>query len=206
MQKEIKLVFHNQGLRSYIEVDLCRECPRQDDKGCCGFYSPVFYSTDFAYLLKNEPGLIDRLLQLNNITILDASVTINNSIDGDSYRCYFHSKDGGCLLDQHLRESVCRHFVCPGIGWEQEEKLRSWKEFFDHLSDYEIELNNRIADRLREKGLTLRDEDKREQFFEEVLAIFEQETVTLPDFIYKQPAQEEVIITREINYGQDWPL
>ena len=56
MQKEIKIIFHNQGLRSYIEVDLCSECPRQDDKGCCGFYSPVFYSSDFAYLLKNQPG------------------------------------------------------------------------------------------------------------------------------------------------------
>ncbi|HHV15772.1 MAG TPA: hypothetical protein GXX58_04260 [Gelria sp.] len=206
MQKEIKLVFHNQGLRSYIEVNLCSECPRQDDKGCCGFYSPVFYSSDFAYLLKNEPGLIDRILQLNNITILDASVTINNSIDGDSYRCYFHNKDGGCLLAQHLRESVCRHFVCPGIAWEQEEKLRSWKEFFDHLSDYEIELNNRIAARLQEKDLTLRDTSKREQFFEELLAIFEQETSILPEFFNKQPAQEEFIIIREIIYGQDWPL
>ena len=27
MMKEIELVFHNEGLRSYIEVDLCRECP-----------------------------------------------------------------------------------------------------------------------------------------------------------------------------------
>lgn len=206
MQKEIKIIFHNQGLRSYIEVDLCSECPRQDDKGCCGFYSPVFYSSDFAYLLKNEPGLVDRLLQLNNITILDASATINNSIDGDSYRCYFHSKEGGCMLNQHLRESVCRHFVCPGIAWEQEEKLRPWKEFFDRLSDYEIELNNRIAARLREKGLTLRDASKREQFFEELLAIFEQETSVLPEFFSKQPARQEALITRKIIYGREWPL
>jgi hypothetical protein len=206
MQKEIKLVFYNQGLRSYIEVDLCRECPRQDDKGCCGFYSPVFYSSDFAYLLKDKPGLIDKILQLNNLTILDASVTINNSIDGDSYRCYFHSKDGGCLLNQHLRESVCRHFVCPGIAWEQEEKLYPWKQFFARLSDYEIELNNRIAARLQEKGLTLRDKSKRNQFFKELLAIFEQETRILPDFFNKQPAREEVVITRKIMYGQDWPL
>ena len=206
MQKEIKLVFHNQGLRSYIEVDLCRECPRQDDKGCCGFYSPVFYSSDFAYLLKSEPGLIDKILQLNNLTILDALVTINNRIDGESYRCYFHSKDGGCLLTQHLRESVCRHFVCPGIAWEQEEKLYPWKKFFARLCDYEIELNNRIAARLQEKGLTLRDKSKRSQFFEELLAIFEQETRILPDFFNKQPAREEVVITRQIMYGQDWPL
>ncbi|HBQ27308.1 MAG TPA: hypothetical protein DD791_13020, partial [Syntrophomonas sp.] len=93
-----------------------------------------------------------------------------------------------------------------GIAWEQEEKLHSWKEFFGRLSDYEIELNNRIAARLQEKGLTLRDTSKHEQLFEELLAIFEQETSILPDFFNKQPAQEEVFITREINYGQGWPL
>lgn len=206
MQKDIKLIFHNQGLRSYIEVDLCSQCPRQDGKGCCGFYSPIFYSSDLAYLLKNEPGLIDKILHLNNLTILDASVTINNSIDGDSYRCYFHSKDGGCLLEQHLRESICRHFVCPGIAWEQEENLRPWKEFFARLSDYEIELNNRIAVRLQKKGLTLRDTSRRKQFFKELLVIFEQETSVLPDFFSKQPVQQEAVITREIFYGEDWPL
>lgn len=206
MDKDIKIVFHNQHLRSYIEVDLCRECPRQDDKGCCGFYSPVFYATDLVYLLKHKPELIDHIFSLENITVLDASVTVNNSIDGDSYRCHFHRKDGGCLLDQDLRESVCRHFVCPGIAWESEEKLGPWKDFFARLSDYEIELNNRIAASLQTKGLTLRDKEKRYQFWQELIALFELETGELPAFFREMPAQEEVSIKRTITYGRDWPL
>jgi len=206
MHKDIKIVFHNQGLRSYIEVDLCRECPRQDDKGCCGFYSPVFYASDLVYLLKHRPELIDYIFSIDNITVLDASVTVNNSIDGDSYRCHFHRKDGGCLLDQNLRESVCRHFVCPGIAWEKEPKLRPWKDFFARLTDYEIELNNRIAALLQEKGLTLRNEEKRGQFWNELQALFELETAVIPEFFSQLPAKETVSVKRAINYGRDWPL
>jgi len=206
MNKEIKIIFHNEGLRSYIEVDLCSECPRQDDKGCCGYYSPVFYTSDLAYLLKHRPELIDYIFNIDDITVLDASVTVNNSIDGDSYRCHFHSKKGGCKLDQPLRESVCRHFVCPGIAWEKEEELLPWKDFFLRLSDYEIELNNRIAAKLKEKGLTLRDKGKRPQFWTELITLFEQETQNLPDFFNHLPAREEWIITRPVSYGKDWPL
>ncbi|MGS0765148.1 hypothetical protein [Syntrophomonas curvata] len=206
MHKDIKIVFHNQGLRSYIEVDLCRECPRQDDKGCCGFYSPVFYASDLVYLLKHRPELIDYIFSIDNITVLDASVTVNNSIDGDSYRCHFHRKDGGCLLDQNLRESVCRHFVCPGIAWEKEPKLRPWKDFFARLTDYEIELNNRIAALLQEKGLTLRNEEKRGQFWNELQALFELQTAVIPEFFSQLPAKETVSVKRAINYGRDWPL
>ena len=206
MQEEIKLIFHNNGLRSYIEVDLCRECPRQDDKGCCGYYSPVFYPSDFAYLLKNQPELLDYIFNIKNITVLDASVTVNNSIDGSSYRCSFHQKDGGCLLSQQLRESVCRHFVCPGIAWEDEGKLSHWKDFFCKLSDYEIYLNNRIADRLKEKGLSLRQKNNRSEFFAQLLLLFEEETSSLPDFLANYPSKEEVSINRQIKYGSDWPL
>lgn len=206
MHKDIKIVFHNQGLRSYIEVDLCRECPRQDGKGCCGFYSPVFYASDLAYLLKHKPELIDYIFSIDNITVLDASVTVNKIIDGDSYRCHFHRKDGGCMLDQDLRESVCRHFVCPGIDWEKEPKLRPWKEFFARLSDYEIELNNRMADLLQEKGLTLRNEEKRGQFLHELEALFELETAVLPEFFSQLPAKATVSLKRAITYGKDWPL
>jgi hypothetical protein len=206
MYKDIKIVFHNQGLRSYIEVDLCRQCPRQDDKGCCGFYSPVFYASDLAYLLRHKPELIDHIFSLDNITVLDASVTVNNRIDGNSYNCHFHHRDGGCLLDQNLRESVCRHFVCPGIAWEEEAKLRPWKNFFARLTDYEIELNNRIAALLQEKGLTLRDEEKREQFWHELQVSFALESAAKPEFFSRLPAREEVWIRRTISYGRDWPL
>ncbi|MGI5911388.1 MAG: hypothetical protein ACOX6E_02230 [Syntrophomonadaceae bacterium] len=206
MYKQIKLVFHNKGLRSYIEVDLCRQCPRQDDKGCCGYYSPVFYLTDLAYLIKHNPALIDYIFNIHNITILDASVTVNNRIDGDSYRCHFHDKSDGCRLDQLSRESVCRHFVCPGISWEMENKLINWREFFEHISHYEIELNNRIADLLLKKGLTLRDKNKHQELWANLLFYYDNEIKNLPGFFGKLPKKEEVFITRPINYGRDWPL
>lgn len=206
MQKEISITFHNQGLRSYIEVDLCWECPRQDNKGCCGYYSPVFYPSDFAYLLKVKPELIDYIFSLPNITVLDASVTVNSKIDGDSYKCKFHTNDSGCLLEQDLRESICRHFVCPGINWPQQEELKHWQVFFDLLCDYEIELNNKIADKLKQKGLTLRNPRTRDDFFKELMALFEEETQNMPDFLSQYPQQETFKITRTLRFGTEWPL
>ncbi len=206
MQKEVQITFYNRGLRSYIEIDLCSECPRNDNKGCCGHYSPVFYPSDFAYLLKNKPDLIDYILSLEDITVLDASVTVNKSIDGNSYRCHFHSKDNGCLLLQNLRESVCRHFVCPGINWEKEKSLQKWKDFFARLSDFEISLNNRIASILQQEGLSLRDKHRRKEFFKKLAQIYEKEACSLPSFIFEYPDSETVQITCEIKYGKDWPL
>lgn len=206
MQKDITITFHNKGLRSYIEVDLCSECPRQDDKGCCGYYSPVFYPSDFAYLLKNKPELLDYILNLEDTTILDASITVNNSIEGESYRCQFHSKDSGCILDQELRESICRHFVCPGIDWEAEEKLADWKDFFSRLSEYEIFLNNKIAEQLKKEGLTLRKASMRDDFFKRLLILFEAETSKLPEFLFTRPTSQSVMLNRQIEYGTDWPL
>jgi len=206
MLKKLELTFHNQGLRSYIELDLCAECPRQDDKGCCGYYSPVFYPCDFAYLLQHKPEVLDYIFSLDNLTILDASVTVNNRPEGQSYRCNFHSKTGGCLLPQALRESVCRHFVCPGVAWEKEDKLAHWKDFFAALTDYEIELNNRIAGILKEKGLSLREEKRRDEFMAELLILFEQETATTAPFLAKCPPLEKYSLFRELQYGTDWPL
>lgn len=206
MIKEIELVFHNQGLRSYIEVDLCRECPRQDDKGCCGHYSPVFYPSDFAYLLQNHPNIMNYLMNIEDATVLDASLTINNSIDKDSYKCHFHRADGGCLLDQLQRESVCRHFVCPGIAWEEEAKIKHWKNFFSLLEDYEIELNRRIADTLKAKGLSLRDKEQRQRFFKELLNIYKEETRNLPGFFSSCKPLERFTIRRQIFFQQEWPL
>lgn len=206
MSQAITITFHNQGLRSYIEVDLCNQCPRQDNKGCCGFYAPVFYPTDFAYLLNNKPELVDYILNLTDITVLDASITVNNSIDGDSYKCQFHTSDKGCLLSQNARESVCRHFVCPGIDWETEEKLQAWRSFFNLLSDYEIELNNLIAQKLKEKGLSLRMTGSREAFFAALVPIFAEQTANLPSFFADFPKEETFKIRRTISYGKEWPL
>lgn len=206
MKEKIEIIFHNEGLRSYIEVDLCSNCPRQDDKGCCGYYSPVFYPTDFAYLLVQQAGLIDYIFSLEDITILDASVTVNNTIDGDNYRCHFHNQSQGCILEQLYRESVCRHFVCPGIDWESEASLKHWKSFFADLSDYEIALNNEIALHLKDSGLTLRNDFMRKRFFAEMLVFFEKATEKLPSFMSNFPPIEKHTIIREIRYGKEWPL
>lgn len=206
MAEEIRLVFHNQGLRSYIEVDLCRKCPRQDDKGCCGYYSPVFYLCDFAYMLKNRADLVDYVFSLPNLTVLDASVTINSAPDGASYRCQFHTREKGCLLPQQLRESVCRHFVCPGIAWEKEEGLKDWKLFFEQVGEYEINLNQRLADSFSSRGLSLRDFRQRAEIFNELAAEFDELTGTAPDFFSTRPLREEFVIYRELTFGQDWKL
>ncbi|NLB53273.1 MAG: hypothetical protein GX808_10135 [Syntrophomonadaceae bacterium] len=206
MDKTICLTFHNQGLRSYIEVDLCGECPRQDDKGCCGYYSPVFYPCDFAYLLKSKPELLEFIFNLPNLTVLDYSVTVNNSPEGNSYRCQFHSTESGCLLQQSLRESICRHFVCPGIDWEKEEILKPWKRFFDQLADYENKLNSVIGQKLTGKGLTLRNKADRNYFFQQLLILFEKETAELPEFFRQVPEAQKFYITRPLKFKTDWPL
>ncbi len=206
MDKAINLIFHNLGLRTYIEVDLCGECPRQDDKGCCGHYSPVFYPTDLAYLYLYQPKIIEQIFVFDHLTILDHSVTVNNVPDGDSYRCKFHRKDGGCLLEQTWRESICRHFVCPGIGWWKESSLQEWKEYMEQLSDYEIELNQRLADVLAQHGLSLRKPELRQEYFRILIDIYKQEIELVPDFISRMPAQQSFKIIRPLRFGKDWQL
>lgn len=206
MEKEIRVVFHNLGLRSFIEVDLCMECPRQDGKGCCGNYSPVFYPVDLAYLMIHKPDLIDYIFSLDDITVLDASVTINNNIDGTSYKCKFHSTEGGCLLAQDLRESICRHFVCPGIGLWSEGNCLQWKKFFDQLFAYEIYLNDKLTSMLIEKGLTLRNPTLRREFLRELLPLYHKEINYLPDFIKDFPETETMTIKRFVEYDKEWPL
>jgi len=206
VETKVQLVFHNNGLRSYIEVDLCARCPRQDDKGCCGFYSPVFYATDLVYLLHNQPQLLEEIFQMDCITVLDASVTINQQPDRDSYRCRFHSRQGGCLLPQHLRESVCRHFVCPGIGWENHPELQKWKKFFEQLADYEIQLNNGAAEYIKTKGLTLRSPADRQQVIRAMEEYLHQQTQTLPAFFEEVPAEETAVISCQLRFGKEWTL
>lgn len=206
MEVDITLVFHNQGLRSYIEVDLCTQCPRQDDKGCCGFYSPVFYPTDLAYLYVNEPQLLEYIFSLEHLTVLDASVTVNNIIEGPSYRCRFHSKEQGCILAQHLRESVCRHFVCAGVGWTEEDSLQDWRIFFERLTDYEIEINNQWADVLASMGITLRNPDLRERFFTELVKLYQDNLDKVPEFIKAMPEKETRTLRRSLRFGPEWIL
>ncbi|MGI6514348.1 MAG: hypothetical protein GX052_00515 [Syntrophomonadaceae bacterium] len=207
MLKEINLVFHRRGLRSFIEVDLCADCPRRDHKGCCGHYSPVFYLTDLYFIAKQRPQLIDCIARLPCLTVLDASITVNSLPDEDgSSRCQFHSTEKGCLLPMELRESVCRHFVCPGISWDRESRLAHWKEYFGLLEDYEIDLNNYLAARISQENLSLR----RPGDWDPILAVLE--TVMGQVLAEKEepgchlPRRETVQIVRPICFGSEWPL
>jgi len=206
MKEAIQLVFYNQGLRSYIEVDLCARCPRQDDKGCCGYYSPVFYNSDLAWMLEQAPELVRELFSMEHLTIMDASVTVNQLVDGDSYLCRFHSREGGCRLPQHLRESVCRHFVCSGIDWQQEADLVEWKYFFDQLTDYEIALNQAIADRIAALGLSLRNHQQREIIFSLLPGIFKEESSNCPAFFASVPPEQKYIVYRHLTDRETWTL
>ena len=207
MQKEITLTFHNEGLRSYIELDLCCECPRQDMKGCCGWYSPVWYPLDLAFVYKESPETLDFVWSLEHLTLLDTSVTINNLPESESYQCRFHQKEGGCIIPQHLREAICRQFVCIGVDWQSEPSLQSWVEFFDRLTDYEIAVNARLSEKLTQKGLSLRNADQRRQFMQTLLPFYEQEMKNPPQFFKEYPQQETVKLIRTIDkFGTEWIL
>lgn len=206
MKKEINLVFHNLGLRSFIEVDLCAACPRQDCKGCCGYYSPVFYTTDLAYLLIHHPEVVKHIFAMDHLTILDHSVTVNNYPEGQSYRCKFHKNSGGCMLDQLMRESICRHFVCAGIAWWEEAELSAWKSFFDQLTDYEIELNKKLAEAMKKHGLSLRDPAMHDEYMRVLLTVYSDAVSMVPDFIRNMPDKQSFTFCRPLTYGEDWKL
>ena len=207
MEKEITLTFHNEGLRSYIELDLCRECPRQDRKGCCGWYSPVWYPLDLAFVYKTHPATLDYVWSLSRLTVLDTSVTINNLPESESYQCRFHQKEGGCVIPQHLREGICRQFVCIGVNWQAEPSLARWVQFFDRLTDYEIAVNDRLSARLTQGGYTLRDPARREEFMQALMPWYEEEMRHPPAFFTDVPAAETVKIRRTIEkFGTEWVL
>lgn len=207
MDTDIKLVFHPQALRSYIEVDLCARCPRQDDKGCCGYYSPVFYPLDFYYLQQHARQVLDLIWSLPHLTILDHSVTVNSfPDDSGGYYCQFHKRDGGCQLQQEYRESICRHFVCPGIDWQREAKLSGWKDFFAELENLEIKFNQAIAEELTKQELSLRYPGKRQDWLLELTRIVPR---LQAKFILPEPlssVSREAVVRRELKYGESWLL
>ena len=197
MLQDIRLVFHNLGLRSYIELDLCTTCPRQDDKGCCAYYSPAFYPLDFGFLLNREPQMIDTLFALPHITVLDTSLTANNYPEGESYRCRFHSKETGCLLPQSLRESVCRQFVCPGVGWWEDPTLAHWNLFFTQLAEYEAACNQKLSQNLTDAGFSLRLPENRSKFWEALKPLYQEALLEHPAFFDICPQEETVILRKD---------
>jgi len=207
MHTAVTLVFHKKGLRSYIEVSLCPDCPRQDDKGCCGYYSPVFYPTDLAYIAVNNRPLLDMIAAMPRLTVLDASITVNSEPEGDdSYHCQFHSREKGCLLPMDLRESVCRVFVCPGIGWWNEPSLAAWKKYFDDLNDFEIALNNDIASKLCEEGLSLRNRDNWDQVINRIVSLMDFSLFKDVPAGQELPETERITLIRPLAFGREWQL
>lgn len=206
-KKDINLVFVRQGLRSYISVDLCRECPRQDNKGCCGHYSPVFYPADLFFIRRERPDLIEYIKGLPRLTILDFSITVDRLPDGDDlFRCQFHDPQQGCLLPVELRESVCRHFVCPGIGWWEEDNLAEWNNYFHHLADYEIALNNHIGAEMEKRGLSLRNPDDWDNIFTLIDELMQEALSRREAWGNHLPERESVWIKRRLTFGADWKL
>ncbi len=207
MDKEISLVFYRKGLRSFIGVDLCAECPRQDNKGCCGFYSPVFYPTDIHFIHREQPELLDYIRSRPRLTILDASVTVDRLPDGGGgFRCQFHNTQGGCYLPMQLRESICRHFVCPGINWEEEPALAIWKKYYDYLTDYEIALNNQVAEELAARGLSMRNPGDWDAILPLIHALIDSSGDCDRDWRDRLGEMESFTLRRRLSFGTDWRL
>ena len=84
--------------------------------------------------------------------------------------------------------------------------MQDWRIFFDKLTDYEIEINNRWAELLKEQGLTLREPAQRGLIFNEVGKLYLRETARLPEFINRMPAKECRTLSRTLRFGSDWQL
>ena len=77
---------------------------------------------------------------------------------------------------------------------------------FAYLEDYEISLNERIAEQLKQAGLTLRNPDNRQQCIDLLKEVYMQETRVLPDIIANQPEEQEFCLVRPLYYGEEWEL
>ena len=82
--------------------------------------------------------------------------------------------------------------------------MKDWRDYFDKLTSYEIQINNQWADILKEQGLTLRDPSMRERFFDELRKLYENNK--LPDFITVMPEKDTRTLTRSVQFGLDWIL
>ena len=84
--------------------------------------------------------------------------------------------------------------------------MQDWRDFFDKLSNYEIQLNNEWASILKGQGLTLRDPSLRPKFFDELKNLYQQELNRPPDFITLMPEQDSRSLTRPLSFRADWIL
>jgi hypothetical protein len=203
-ERSFEIVFHNLGLRSWIECSLCWDCPREDAKGCC-YYNPTYYPTDFAYLLANDPEAIKVIFSMPRITILEEYMSVDRLEDKDGdFRCQFHSLEGGCRWAPELRESVCRFYVCPGCSIWEEEGVGIWKEFFDRLEAYEMEVNQALSKELKARGLDMKSNPV--EYFKQLEVIFKADWSFEPDWCRAYPREQKFILKRPMRYGKEWKL
>jgi hypothetical protein len=76
----------------------------------------------------------------------------------------------------------------------------------EQLTDYEIALNQRLADALDAHGLNLRRPELREEYFRVLIELYKKETEQMPDFINRMPEQQSFRIVRPLLFGKDWQL
>ncbi len=208
MNKEttVTLIFRKRGLRSYIDLDLCSRCPRKDMKGCCGQYSPVFYLLDLAFLYQVRPDLIELIFSMPNLTVLDQSVTINKIPDESGFICQLLDKSSGCRLPQVMRESICRHFICCGVPWQNEPGLQKWADFFEDLANFEIKTNNEWAQIIAARGLSLRNPSQQEQIMILASHLLDELWAHPPVLLSGRAEDESVELQVTINPDSEWIL
>lgn len=200
----IEIVFHNLGLRSWIECTLCWDCPRNDAKGCC-YYNPTYYPVDFSYLYEVKPEVIKVIFSQPRITIMEKYMSVDRTEDKDGdFRCQFHSLEGGCCWAPELRESVCRFYVCPGCAIWEEEGTAIWKEFFDRLDTYEAQINKAISAELATRGLDLKSNAR--EFIKQAAQLFKQNWDIMPAWCREYPQEQRFLLKRPIYYGREWKL
>jgi len=202
--KTFEIVFHNLGLRSWIECTLCWDCPRGDAKGCC-YYNPTYYPTDLAYLQEVNPEAVQVILAMPRLTVLEKYMSTDRIEDSDGdFRCPFHELEGGCRWAPDLRESVCRFYVCSGCNIWEEAGVGIWKEFFDRLENYESEINQSICLELEQQGLDLKSDPA--EFVKRALSIFKIKWDFIPEWCREYPEQQRFLLKRPISLGKEWKL
>lgn len=155
MRQHVDVIFHNLGLRSWIECSMCASCPDSKGKGCC-CYKPLYMPADLAYLQQNQPEVLERVLAVRPLTMMETCFLVENyqGEDGTLF-CRFHSRKGGCTLEVAEREYVCRRYVCEGVPIWDIPGTGEWQRFFGELERREAELNGILEKELKEAGASL---------------------------------------------------
>ncbi|NPV28305.1 MAG: hypothetical protein HPY58_01345 [Firmicutes bacterium] len=153
----IEVTFHNAGLRSSIECNMCSRCPRDRVHGCCKI-SPVFLLTDIGFFLNNNSiGFLKSLLKSPYAEIGDNYLKVKaiKGVDGRRY-CRFHHPEIGCRLPILYRNTVCRQFLCPEVSLWRDSRAKRWAAFWLRLQEEEIILNQALGRECQKNNCSLR--------------------------------------------------